>query len=191
VLYNPGGGESETSPKCENRDGHNRRQQCSEESADTFSSIESNNPLILIEQSIIVLKKYTIYKLMFFKLSQLLSFSISLFATSVASEYQDQISIESCHEDGFDPVQLACPTCDILPESVDSKCRACCQPYKTVKTQTKRYACAVLLHHDEQGMMPEIDQVYNEEVDNIQKRKGKNGFWTKTMTLGNFYRPSP
>jgi hypothetical protein len=115
-----------------------------------------------------------------------------LFAPVVlAQDIQEPISINSCRLAGFDPMQLSCSTCDILPESVVSKCRACCQSFWNVKAKTKRYEAAVLLHVDKENYYPEIDQVYNEDVETIQEKKGKNRFWTKTMSVADLFEATP
>lgn len=114
-----------------------------------------------------------------------------LCASVIAQDPQEPISIQQCRLAGFDPMQLACSTCAILPESVESKCRSCCQPFWNVKTKTKRYEAAVLVHIDEENYYPEIDQVFNEDVESIQEKKGKNRFWSKTMSSSNFLQPTP
>lgn len=115
-----------------------------------------------------------------------------LFVSLVAGkDSQDAASLESCRQSGFDPLQLACSTCDLLPESVVNKCQECCQPFRNVNAKAKRYEAAVLVHSEGQSFYPEIDELYKEDVKGIQKQKGKTRFFTKTVESGNYFEPSP
>lgn len=96
------------------------------------------------------------------------------------------IAVESCRKAGFDPLQLSCKTCDILPQKIISKCKACCQSFRSVEKRTQRYEAAVLLHFPEmpQYMSPEIDELYREDTENIRKQKGSR-FRVKTLSMAN------
>jgi hypothetical protein len=73
-----------------------------------------------------------------------------------ATTITDQEWIDDCHQAGFDPTQLACKTCLLLPKpsvavsvSADmhqKTCLECCQAWKdTQRTITKPYEAAVLV----------------------------------------------
>ena len=95
------------------------------------------------------------------------------------------IAIESCRKAGFDPLQLSCKTCDILPQKIISKCKACCQSFRGVEKRTQRYEAAVLLHFPDMSyMFPEIDELYREDTENIRKQKGSR-FRVKTVNMAN------
>jgi hypothetical protein len=42
------------------------------------------------------------------------------------------LKIDKCREQGFDPMRLACPTCEMLPGDHQTACKACCQSSKAV-----------------------------------------------------------
>ena len=80
------------------------------------------------------------------------------------------IEVESCREAGFDPWQLSCSTCELLPETVVSKCQSCCLSYKTLKKRTNRYQAAVLLNS---GGNHEVDTLIDEDWDSMYEEKGQ------------------
>jgi hypothetical protein len=126
------------------------------------------------------------------RIAQVSSFVLVLFVSLVAGkDSQDAVSLESCRQSGFDPLQLACDTCDLLPETVVNKCRDCCQPFRNVNAKAKRYEAAVLVHPEGQSFFPEIDELYKEDVKSIQQQKGKTRFFTKTVESASYFAPSP
>ena len=54
------------------------------------------------------------------------------------------------------------------------KCLQCCQTYKTLEKRTHRYEGAVILHANLPNLFPEIDSFLEEDLEKIQKQKGKN-----------------
>ena len=84
-------------------------------------------------------------------------------------------TLEECKALGFDPFQLACDTCKLLPASAQSSCEACCQPYKSIENQrTHRYAGAVLFHSDGGGLSSEVSTFLEEDLENVHSQKGKS-----------------
>ena len=63
-------------------------------------------------------------------------------APTLAEEAEDWIS--RCQRQGFDPWQLACRTCDLVPPEGQEICRTCCQSFKDVEPITKPYEAAIL-----------------------------------------------
>lgn len=53
--------------------------------------------------------------------------------------------LQDCRKDGFDPWQLACSTCDLLPLAHHPRCRQCCQPYRDIPLRHRPYAAAVVV----------------------------------------------
>jgi hypothetical protein len=117
-------------------------------------------------------------------------FLLALLSGAVASDDEDS-SVSACRAAGFDPWQLSCATCDILPEAVVAKCRACCQSYKTLEKRTHRYEGAVLLHANVPGFFPEIDTLLKEDWEKIEAQKGKNRLRVVSIGGGGYYQPSP
>lgn len=115
---------------------------------------------------------------------------ILLVSLVTGKDSQDDTSLESCRQSGFDPLQLACGTCDLLTESMKPKCLACCQAFRNVKAKAKRYEAAVLIHPEIDSFLPEIDELYREDVSSIQKQKGKQRFFTKNVQ-SSYFDPSP
>eukprot|EP00980_Cylindrotheca_fusiformis_P016715 scaffold5024_cov136-Cylindrotheca_fusiformis.AAC.44 len=118
-------------------------------------------------------------------------FLLLLSVSFVFAQDVEPISIKQCRLAGFDPMQLSCSTCDVLPESAASKCHNCCQSFWNVETKIKRYEAAVLLHVSEENFYPEIDQVFKEDVETIQEKKGKDRFYSKKMSSSNFLGATP
>jgi hypothetical protein len=57
------------------------------------------------------------------------------------------LKIDECREQGFDPMRLACSTCDLLPVDHQPACKACCQSYMDLShRRTRPYEAAVLVH---------------------------------------------
>jgi hypothetical protein len=106
---------------------------------------------------------------------------------AVTPEEEDWLS--SCRHAGFDPYQLACSTCDMLPplsspsSSLSDACLRCCQPYKDVERIRKPYEAAVLIihHHKSGGSVSggggnkgEFDQFLDDDFDTLVQAKGEH-----------------
>ena len=91
----------------------------------------------------------------------------------------DPISVEACRQDGFDPFQLTCSVCQLLPNkrNIVQRCQACCLPYKTLKKQNRRYEYAVLMVPE--GAYSEIDTLLEEDLERIHEEKGEDRFIVK------------
>jgi hypothetical protein len=121
--------------------------------------------------------------------------SIFLFAVlsgTVVSD-DDDSSVSACRAAGFDPWQLSCATCKILPEAVVAKCRACCQSYKTSEKRTHRYEGAILLYakNPNPDLSSEIDTLLKEDLEKIEAQKGKDRLRVVSIRGGSYYQPSP
>ena len=73
--------------------------------------------------------------------------------------------IENCKHAGFDPLQLACTTCTLLPKKHQSKCEDCCQSYKTLEKQSKRYEVAILVNT---GFPEAVQELLKEDKDKVK-----------------------
>mmetsp|Transcript_18403 Transcript_18403/g.40074 ORF Transcript_18403/g.40074 Transcript_18403/m.40074 type:complete len:237 (-) Transcript_18403:366-1076(-) len=82
--------------------------------------------------------------------------------------------IEGCKRSGFDPLQLACTTCTILPANHQSRCNDCCQSYKTLEKQSKRYQLAILVVNP--GVPEAVKELLRDDKDRILERKGPKRF---------------
>jgi hypothetical protein len=108
---------------------------------------------------------------------------------AVTPEEEDWLS--SCRHAGFDPFQLACSTCQLLPpptssssspsSSLSDACLRCCQPYKDVERIRKPYEAAVLIiHHHKSGgnggggNKGEFDQFLDDDFDQLVQAKGEH-----------------
>jgi hypothetical protein len=89
--------------------------------------------------------------------------------------------LESCRDDGFDPWQLSCETCDLLPttngdnvvKNPRRRCLECCQTYKTSATLTKPYESAVLVHREQASdSHSEMAQFLDEHWNDLVATKG-------------------
>ncbi len=77
--------------------------------------------------------------------------------------------VRRCMDSGFDPWQLACSTCSLLPESVRDRCLSCCESYKTTeKKRARKYGAAILI---DTGFPPSVRDFLNEDHDNVVKQK--------------------
>lgn len=67
---------------------------------------------------------------------------------------------DSCHSRGFDPLQLSCDTCTLLPQKqLQSDCLECCQSFQTLHGQPQRFPFAVLLYNNQnEEMMKFMDE---------------------------------
>jgi hypothetical protein len=100
----------------------------------------------------------------------------------------DPISVEACRHAGFDPWQLSCSTCELLPEAVKEFCQSCCLSYKTLEKRTHRYQAAVLIHTKKMPhYFPEVDTLLKEDLDSIWEKKGSARLVIKDVSS----RPEP
>ena len=77
--------------------------------------------------------------------------------------------VTDCHESGFDPEQLACQTCQILPTEFLDPCQKCCQGWLDIKRITKPYAAAVVVDRGAQG---DVETFLKENWDEVIEQKG-------------------
>lgn len=94
--------------------------------------------------------------------------------------------VRDCMSSGFDPFQLACSTCNILPQSVRDTCQSCCQSYKTMEKQARRYEAALLI---DTGFSSEVQELLNEDYDKIMEKK--RGLQVKSVQGGGMFHPEP
>ena len=101
-------------------------------------------------------------------------------AQAINADVEAADAVASCRNAGFDPWQLSCETCNILPydssSPVISKCLSCCQSYKTLEKRTHAYQGAILLHSNAAGFFPEIDSFVDEDLEKIAEQKGEERF---------------
>ena len=88
--------------------------------------------------------------------------------------------LKDCRIFGFDPMQLACTTCAILPEKHQNKCGECCQPYKTLENRSKRYEMAYLLNT---GFPESVQEFVRDDKDGILERKGSSRFHVQDFAV--------
>ena len=75
----------------------------------------------------------------------IISCGMLLSATQATTTNNRIIDIDACRQQGFDPLHLACKTCDLLPDQHQTACRACCQAYlSSTPPRTQPYEGAVL-----------------------------------------------
>lgn len=92
-------------------------------------------------------------------------------------------SLESCREAGFDPYQLACNTCDLLPVIHQEKCRSCCVSYKTVDKAYRRYRAAILLYTGQAASYyPELNSMVTEDWTELVDQKGSDRLVLKDIS---------
>ena len=87
-----------------------------------------------------------------------------------------------CRRAGFDPMQLACTTCSILPAEplyLRDTCEACCQSYRSLEKRTKRYEQAILINT---GFPESVRELVRDDADQIRDRKGGDRFHIHDMT---------
>ena len=106
-----------------------------------------------------------------FRLALALSLALVTIPFSAQAE-EPELLLESCRRDGFDPWQLSCETCDLLPAANKPRCLECCQSYKTSERMTKPYESAVLVHRPMTGGDSEMEQFLNEHWEDLVKSKG-------------------
>ena len=81
--------------------------------------------------------------------------------------------LNDCRNAGFDPMQLACTTCELLPPKHQTKCGECCQSYKTLEKRSKRYEMAYLLNT---GYPESVREFVREDKDKVLEQKGDSRF---------------
>lgn len=86
--------------------------------------------------------------------------------------------IENCKRSGFDPLQLACTTCAILPKQHRGRCESCCQSYKTLEKRSKRYETAILVNT---GHPESVGELLRDDKDGILERKGSSRFLVRDV----------
>ena len=103
-------------------------------------------------------------------------------AVGITAE-EESFSLESsCRAAGFDPYQLACSTCHLLPDAVQETCGSCCLSYKTLEKRTQRYQGAVLIHpNGSNGMsfFPQVDNMIEEDWKDLVALKGSKKLMLK------------
>ena len=75
--------------------------------------------------------------------------------------------IKNCKLAGFDPSQLSCTTCKLLPKQHKNKCEECCSSYKTLDKQSKRYKAAILIDTGSKA----VEELLIEDKDKILEQK--------------------
>jgi hypothetical protein len=99
-------------------------------------------------------------------------------------------SVDSCRTAGFDPYQLACTTCDLLPLDHQETCRSCCVAYKAMEKTSRRYHAAMLLHtHQAASYYPELSTMINEDWDELVRQKGSDRLVLKDISEMAYHRP--
>lgn len=100
--------------------------------------------------------------------------------------------ITECNEAGFDPEQLACQTCLILPLEFLDKCQKCCQSWLDIKRITKPYAAAVVIDRGSQG---DVETFFKENWDEVIEQKGTHQLQKiqtpKEQQQFHFFMPRP
>jgi len=97
-----------------------------------------------------------------------------LWAQILSAASEETTALQSCRAAGFDPYQLACSTCDLLPEAYYDKCKSCCLSYKTLEKRTKRYQAAVVAHATRiPGYFTEITDMVDQDWKELVSQKGK------------------
>jgi hypothetical protein len=91
-----------------------------------------------------------------------------------------------CMDAGFDPWQLACSTCNVLPELVKIKCLSCCQSFKTLEKQAHHYKAALLLDN---GISAAVDELLNEDYDKLLEQR--KGLQVRKAQGGGMFRTEP
>jgi len=127
-------------------------------------------------------------------------------ATTTTTTTISSMSLEACRTAGFDPYQLACSTCDLLPmttplqEEQQTQCKSCCLSYKTLEKTSRRYGAAVILyaHKDYEAsgssFFSDLNSLIKEDWTDLVQLKGKNHVILKdisSMQMSEYYhRPT-
>lgn len=100
--------------------------------------------------------------------------------------------VADCNESGFDPEQLACQTCQILPVEFLDKCQKCCQSWLDIKRITKPYAAAVVI---DRGSAGDVETFFKENWDEVIEQKGTHQLQIiqtpKEQQQFHFFMPRP
>ena len=78
---------------------------------------------------------------------------------------------DSCQSRGFDPLQLSCDTCALLPKQHESDCLECCQSFVTLHGQPQRFPFAVLLYNTQNE---EMRKFIDESLTQVHHVKGSH-----------------
>lgn len=102
---------------------------------------------------------------------------ISMHQSAAASSTTDNSKgtgdwLVECRKQGFDPWQLACQTCSLLPTDHTNNCLACCQSYKDTERIRKPYEAAVLVVHRDPSPEGELQQFLRDDWDDLAVAKG-------------------
>ena len=72
--------------------------------------------------------------------------SIFLLCQSLVQIDASTTWLDDCRSSGFEPAQLACNSCKLLPgNSIQTKCLECCQSYLDVERITKPFQSAIIV----------------------------------------------
>lgn len=84
------------------------------------------------------------------------------------------LNVAKCRSQGFDPMRLACSTCDLLPaEDLMIACKECCQSYMDLsRLRSKPYVAAVLVQAGRSGGVIEELVADTEAWENLVNEKG-------------------
>jgi hypothetical protein len=100
---------------------------------------------------------------------------VSLLVTAASEVDKDGAAkswLEDCRQAGFDPFELACRTCELLPSKNQKACLECCQSYKDVERFSKPYEAAVLVVSTRTG--EEFERFMDEDWKNLVNDKGED-----------------
>jgi hypothetical protein len=111
-----------------------------------------------------------------------LSFTVTgIESSTISSEW-----VTKCHDQGFDPVQLACKTCNLLLDYTDNnnnnnkqilyeQCMGCCSNYMDIERITKPFQSAIIvLMTSKVPTDGEIGNFFTNDWETIQDNKGSN-----------------
>lgn len=106
----------------------------------------------------------------------------SAFAVGAADETDAAATpvgwIEGCRRNGFDPGQLACVTCDLMPsDETKATCLTCCQSYKDVILTgggrfDKPHQAAILVLPQGMPVPEEVQKLLNDNWNELVEAKG-------------------
>ena len=96
-----------------------------------------------------------------------LAISFALTLACASSTKEDWF--KDCLDKGFDPKQLACSTCDLLPREHQENCQKCCQTFRDLVKATKPYHSAILVIRTKSE---EIDNLLKDDMEDLVRSKG-------------------
>eukprot|EP00977_Amphora_coffeiformis_P018698 scaffold6655_cov169-Amphora_coffeaeformis.AAC.15 len=106
------------------------------------------------------------------RFSHFVSSSSFFFLLLSCTEATNILKVNECKALGFDPSNLACHTCQLLPAQHVSNCQACCASFRDVSMIQKPYEAAVLVVPGPQGVSEEIKKLLEEDWDTLVEKKG-------------------